>query len=666
MRRIFLLLCFMSITLSAAPPAHAQGPTFTKATCMVNISQYGAVEGRDVDCGYLTVPELHAKPDGPTIQLAVMIIHSTGSNPVATPLVMLQGGPGGSTIDTYSQLLFTTNADLRSQRTIVLFDQRGTLYSKPALACTEERDLLNQTLEQRLSREENYRLSLEALNACHDRLQRAGVNLAAYNSIENAADVEDLRVALGYAQIDLYGVSYGTLLAQHVMKEHPQGLRSVLIDAVVPTSQNFVPDVSRSGNRAFGELFAACAADAACNASYPNLEQTLNAQISRLNTTPARIPLTDPKTGKTYNAVFDGDTFQGTLFQMFYATELIPLLPAAIDAVQHDNYTFFSKIMPVFIFDQTVSTGMYYSVICAEEADYDVNAIKTNDLRPIFAKNAKEDAAFIQQVCSRWGVRDLGPSVDAPVSSTVPTLVFSGRFDPITPPYYAAEAAQPLANSYSFTFPNTGHGALNSNDCARSIAESFWRDPSRAPDSSCIATLTPPTFITRENTLLSSAAANIVEWLNGRALLWPGIMGAALVVLLSLFLVWPLIWLIRLLMGRKAAPRPGMARLASITALLVALLGVVFIVGLGVVVFAKDLDGLVVLFLGFPRTAVPVLALAPLIALLALVMLIGAILAWVRGYWSVGERIYYSLLTIAALALTAGLGGTGLLTALIR
>ncbi len=663
MRRLLLVLVLLAS--GAAHPVSAQGLVFASAPCMVNVSQYGAQEGRDVSCGYLTVPELHSDPGGKTIQLAVMIIRSTSPNPAPEPIVMLQGGPGGSTIDTYSQILFTSGASLRANHDIVLFDQRGTLYSKPALKCTEDRELLDRTLEQRLSHEEDQRVSLEATIACHDRLQRDGVNLAAFNSLENAADVNDLRAALGYRQINLYGVSYGTLLAQHVMRNFPQALRSVVLDAVVPTTTNFVPDVARSGNRAFGELFAACAADAACNASYPNLEATLNAQIERLNATPARIPLTDPDTGKTYRAVFDGDTLQGTLFQMIYATELVPLLPAAIDAVAHENYTFFSKLMPVFLFDDTISTGMYYSVLCAEDADYDANAIKVDDLRPIFAKDARDDAAYTQEVCSRWGVKDLGPSVDAPVDSPIPTLLFSGRFDPITPPAYAAEVAKSLPDSYIFTFPNTGHGALNSIDCARSIAESFWDDPSRAPESSCTATLAPPTFTTRANTILTGAGANVLEWLNLRQMLWPGVMGGALVVLLSLFLIWPIIWLVRVISGRRAAPRPGAARLASLAAVLVALLGLALIVGLAVVLFSNGLDGLVVLYLGFPRAALPVLALAPIIGLLALGMLVGAGLAWARGYWSAGERVYFSLLTLAALAFTTALAATGLLTALI-
>lgn len=665
MRLVSLLLAITLALPAAARPPAAPAPSFANAPCMVDLSQYAAAEGRDAVCGYLTVPELHANPAGPSIQLAVMIIKSTSASPARDPIVMLQGGPGGSTIDTYSQVLFTTGAGLRAQHDVILFDQRGTLYSKPALECSEDRVLLDQTLERRLTRAEGNRLSVEAAAACHDRLQKAGVNLAAFNSLENAADVEDLRVALGYDQINLYGVSYGTLLAQHVMRDFPQALRSVVIDAVVPTSVNFVPDVARSGNRAFGELFAACAADPACNASYPNLEQTLTQQIARLNQAPARVPLTDPDSGKTYQMVFDGESLQDALFQMIYATELLPLLPAAIDRVTHDDFTIFSNILPLFFFDHTVSTGMYYSVICAEDADYRVDTIPIDDLRPIFADDARPDAEALQQACQRWGVADLGPLVDAPVPSDIPTLVFSGRFDPITPPAYAAVVASALPNSYSFTFPNTGHGALTSAACASSIAEEFWRNPNRAPDSSCIDTLGPPAFMSRATIIPSGAAATLLGWLNGRNLLWLGVLAVALVVLLSLFLIWPLVWLIRLIAGWRAEPRPAGARLATAAAVLAGLLGLVFVVGLAVAIFAGGLDGLISLTIGFPRSALLVLVLAPIVALLALVMLVCAGLAWLRGYWSVAERGYYTLLALAAAVFSLALGATGLLTALV-
>ena len=105
--------------------------------------------------------------------------------------------------------------------------------------------------------------------------------------------------------------------------------------------------------------FAACAADSACNAAYPNIEQVLFDLVEQLYRTPARVPLIDPETKKSYNAVIDGETLQGIIFQMLYATEIIPVLPHAIYAMRAGNFTLVSQIYPHFLFDHTISSGMY-------------------------------------------------------------------------------------------------------------------------------------------------------------------------------------------------------------------------------------------------------------------------------------------------------------------
>jgi pimeloyl-ACP methyl ester carboxylesterase len=400
-------------------------------------------QGQEVECGTLTVPARHAEPAGPTIKLAVAIVKSTGANPAPEPLVLLQGGPGGSTIDTYSQLLFLPEGQrMLRERDVVLFDQRGTLYSQPALTCKpEEQRLIERTIEQDLSDEESERLSQEALLACRERLLQAGDDLSAFDSLENAADVEALRVALGYDQIDLYGVSYGSLLALHVMREHPQGVRSVILDAVVPTQTNFIAEVPRSQERAFGELFRACAEDPACNAAFPNLEQRTFALADRLDETPARVPVTDPESGKTYQMVMDGDTFLGFVFQLLYASNILPGIPLMIERTEAGDYTFLSGVAPLFIFDRTLAQGMYYSVICAEDADFTPGEVDLSEVRPRFTEGAERELRSFEELCVKWDVELLPDTVDAPVTSEIPTLVLNGRFDPITPPAFGQTAA---------------------------------------------------------------------------------------------------------------------------------------------------------------------------------------------------------------------------------
>ena len=170
LHRLALLIAAALLSLAVAAdagaaPAAQAGSTFEPAPCPFPLvpEEIGAlgsvvsstgriVEGRDVQCGYLSVPLRHTDPNGPQIKLAVAVIKSTSDSPAPDPLVMLQGGPGGSTIDTYASL-FLLNAlpdadKIRAERDIVLFDQRGTYYSQPALICQEDFELLDQTLEQ--------------------------------------------------------------------------------------------------------------------------------------------------------------------------------------------------------------------------------------------------------------------------------------------------------------------------------------------------------------------------------------------------------------------------------------------------------------------------------------------------------------------------------------
>jgi pimeloyl-ACP methyl ester carboxylesterase len=650
----------------AAPAAMAQRTeAFEPAACMFDLPP-GIVEGRDIECGYLTVPEQHARPEEGSIRLAVAIVRSQSENPQPDPLVMLQGGPGGSTIDYFSQALFLPNGQrLRADRDIVLFDQRGTLHSEPALICTEDAELIERTIEQRISDEEAERLSLEAAQACRARLAGEGVNLSAFDSLENAADIEALRAALGYEQYNLYGVSYGTLLALHTMREHPDGLRSVILDAVVPTQTNFIAEVARSQNRAFGELFAACAADPRCDAAFPNLEQRLFDLVDRLNQEPARVPVTDSETGRSYRMVMDGDDFLALMFQLLYSTEVLAGLPLVVDQVAAGEYTFLSRIASLVIFDRTLASGMYYSVICAEDADISAEGVDLSEVRPPFAEGAVRDVETLLELCAGWGVEPLPPSVDAPVTSEIPTLVLNGRFDPITPPAFGEEAARTLPNSYVFTFGNTGHGAAVSGACPASIVIAFLADPTQEPDSSCIAENPAPEFLTPANIVVTSAINAPLAWLEGRNLWQAALLVGALLLLLTPFLYWPIAWLARVAGGRPSVRRVGMGRTRAFTAL-VGLLALVFVVGLIGVVFAQAFENEIVLLFGAPLWSRPLFALPPLLALLAAGLLVSALLGW-RGEaaWSGWQRGYYTLLALAAVTFAGLLAQMGFVTALL-
>lgn len=651
---LFPLWLLLFLLLPAAP-ARAEAPQqrqptaafeSTECTFEFPIAQYLSPGTLGFKCGYVTVPEQHRDPAGPTIRLAVAILPSTAENPAPDPLFMAQGGPGGSSLELFP--LFMLNSPIRDERDIVIFDQRGTLYSEPNLLCPELDKLTKETLELDLSKEEGEKLSLEAYQACGDRLTGEGVNLVAYNSLENAADVNAVRAALGYEQINFYGVSYGTLLGLHTMRDFPEILRSVVLDAVVPVQGSFLNQTARSANRAFQEAIQLCADDPECNTAYPNLENVIYEVMAALNENPAKVPVTDPKTGETYQTLVNGDLFINTLFLALYDPSQLPIFPTIVYNTRAGDYDLLSRLLPLLIFQPTVSVGMYQTVVCAEETNFDPAKMPVEGVRPELATLMRDSNESLFKVCDLWQVPKLGPQANEPVVSDVPTLLLSGRFDPITPATFAEEAARTLSQSYAYTFPNTSHGAFLFNACASGIAQQFLENPAVAPNDNCIAA-EPTTFDipTPEKVVMTPASAHVLDLLNGKN--WSGLLVllVSLAVLLSVVVIWPLAYFIRKLRGRLPTNQPPLAFSWSALALVVLMgsLSLLFLIGLVALLLSSDLSTLLV---GIPRAGAPLFVVPPLLLLLAAAIAVVVLVLWVRGYWSVWRRVYYTLLMAAA------------------
>jgi pimeloyl-ACP methyl ester carboxylesterase len=383
---------------------------------------------------------------------------------------------------------------------IIVFDQRGVGYSRPSLNCQELVDFKYANLDKRLTKQEESQGTAAAAAACHDRLVREGVNPAAYTSASNAADVNDIRIALGYDKVNLYGVSYGTRLALTVMRDFPTILRGVVLDSTVPVQSNLYPEVYTSAQRDFNQLFQGCAASPPCNAAYPNLESTFYTLVDKLNDSPVTVTITNPYDKKDYRVLFTGDEFVSDVFQTLYRTDLIGVLPQLIkQAADGDLAPFGRAIADQFFYDD-ISRGMYFSVQCSEEATFttpaEVAAVKKTVRQEIASGlGDAEDEGFFA-ICAGWGAAKAPPKENEPVRSDVPTLVLSGQYDPITPPNWAHEAAETLSRGYLFEFPGTGHGVMLSDPCPLSMARAFIGDPSNAPDATCISRMHGPAWVT--------------------------------------------------------------------------------------------------------------------------------------------------------------------------
>ena len=504
-----VMLLALLASACAAPWSHSSTPAPTATTYAASSALAwgtcpfplggGFTQGKNVKCDSLSVPEDRTNPASAKIHLAVAVFKTPSPTPAPDPVIFLQGGPGGRIIQDVAQALVSGNMNMTSQfgnHDVILVDQRGTGYSTPSLQCPEVVQLQYHT-DVNLSPQQQVDAQNQALASCHSRLTAQGINLSAYTTYNDANDISDLIMALGYPQVDLYAVSYGTRLALEMMRSFPQHLRSVVLDSTVPPQLRLLTSIPTATARVFNTLFAGCAAEPSCAANYPNLQSVFYGLVPQLNANPATFQTTDDTTGKRYTVVFHGDDLVNLLFSSFYVTQAIPLLPKMIYQVKDGNYQVASLLWGALMYDDSVSWGDYYSVECAEDVNTETQAQVAAAgqsfpaaIRPTQVLDLESE---IPQ-CQNWNVATAAASESAPVTSSIPTLVMESEYDPITPPSNGDLVAKGLSKSYRVLFPGVGHGAFILNACPADVAISFWSAPTHQPDEACVANMGEPQF----------------------------------------------------------------------------------------------------------------------------------------------------------------------------
>ena len=483
--------------------------TTTTSTALAGSARF--VEGRcefdkpagyDVECGWLIAPEDRSEPDnGSTVQLHVAIFKTRAEGAPDDPIVYLEGGPGGDALEAVPFTFAQAFAPFLDNRDFIMFDQRGTGYSSPSLACPETVELAFEQLDDDLTIEELQATEYQALEECRDRLVE-DADLSQYNSAASAADLADLRVALGYDEWNLFGISYGTRLALTTMRDHPEGIRSVILDSTYPPAVSLPLEIGTNAERAFSVFFDSCAGDPECSGEFPNLEERFYNLVDDLEANPVMITLLDVFTLDEYDALLKGDSLVGLLFQSLYSSDLIPILPGLIADAEEGDFQSVELLLANFFANiEFISVGQTFAVQCSEEFPFsdlaDFDAIE--DLNPYvrrLVESGSNTGAFALEVCDLWDVDPADPIENETVTSPIPTLVLAGEFDPITPPSWGRLASDTLTNGFFFEFPGLGHGTSIAHPCPLSIAKDFLDEPQAAPDNSCISDMEGPDFVT--------------------------------------------------------------------------------------------------------------------------------------------------------------------------
>lgn len=489
-----IALAIINLIISGLPltmhvTAAEAAPRFDAGKCPFRLAS-GQVEGKTVDCGFVVVPEQHAKPDGPTIRLAVARFRGTKRDPAPDPVIFLQGGPGGGALWTNFVRGFT--ALFTPTRDFIAFDQRGTGFSEPSLDCPEVREQAHRDDARSISVADAQADEIAADLACRDRLVGQGITLAAYSSAESAADINDIRAALGYERLNLLGISYGTRLGLTVMRDFPGIVRSAILDSVSAPQSNSYEEYPVSLDRAINLLFTDCAADRRCNTAFPNLRADFSDVYNQLNARPMTITVTNPDTDVSSDLVVNGARLVSLVYDLLYYRAGIARIPAMLAQIKQGSQKLLQPLLEENYFTRS-SIGMGISVRCNEYVPYsdrDRAIAATQPLLPEVRESIGVDVLGAFTLCPQWPTRPPDPRDHETVKSDIPALVMESANDPVTPPRFGESTAAALSNSFYVETPGIGHSVIsNGGSCAANIARDFVNDPTTRPATTCTSAL---------------------------------------------------------------------------------------------------------------------------------------------------------------------------------
>ncbi|MER5203763.1 alpha/beta fold hydrolase [Streptomyces sp. NPDC002825] len=448
-------------------------------------------------CGLLEVPESRGHRGGRTIRLTVAIIPATSTTPAQDPVVFMEGGPGG---DAIGAIPFLVASGVNRDRDLIVMTQRGGLYSQPNLACPEIDRFNAAAVGLRYDAPSTGRLLVRAAKQCRDRLTADGIRLSSYNTTENAADFADLRKALRIRKWNVYGYSYGTDLALTYLRRHPEGIRSVAIDSVVPPQIVSLPWAWDSAREGINAIFAACEAQPACERRYPDLPRTLTQQVRRLEANPLTLTVPPPGGGAPVKVVLDGGALVNLLVADGGGMPAVDV-PAALDELAHGNPERFARAQAAGATPAVgeFAHGLTQSVACAEWAPgYSKEDLLEAGRRafpgwPDTVLAHAPQLPFEHDLCRVWDVPDRTAIQRVTTYSDVPTLIVSGTFDAKTGASWGPYAGRTLPRSTAVRIPGIGHFVVPQSPCAQRVLASFLTRPT-APDTGCVAGLAPKPF----------------------------------------------------------------------------------------------------------------------------------------------------------------------------
>ena len=447
-------------------------------------------EPGQVECGLIRVPENREVVGSRTIELNFIRIRAGGGSAEVRddPVVYLTGGPG-----VHAEVYVRRFLDhgLVQSRDLIILEQRGIGNSGDFCPFFGQ---LNRAEQIHPDWDDSQMAALQVAAQCISDARARGVDVSAYHTFENARDVKALRLALGLDDWNVWGISYGSALGQAYMQVDPEGIRAVVLDAIVPLDLQDLMRIAHWHERNLEMLFAACADQRRCGRVYDGLEARYRAAIAALTERPIGLDVTVDERFPTGRVYLFQDIVVGLPFMLLYEESNHPAIPAIIDgltrAVEKRNETLFRAIAVSEMGGMGFSAGMSTAVRCldgyvARQAE---NAEREFREHSLLARAFGSFRAIVEAdlQCRNLGLAPRDPARFELVQSDLPVIIANGAWDSITPVPLAEYILPGFSNGRLAIFPHAGHGPTRSLECGGDFMNAFFDDPAAPLDQDCI------------------------------------------------------------------------------------------------------------------------------------------------------------------------------------
>lgn len=458
---------------------------FQAAPCAIDGISAEAEAKLGVQCGWVSVPRLASEPEGKQIRLWTARIKATGTAK-PDPILYINGGPGIATVDSVVPNLESSKSltAMRSDRDIILFDQRGSGRSEESL-CPELGKQLTAMESEGLSPAAEADRARQLFVACRQSLEQAGVTLDAYTTRATVADMDRLRHAFGVEKWNLLSVSYGSLVALDAMRTTPGSVRSAILNSPFPPNSVSWAEQASITASAYAAIDRACAGQATCRERFGSLVPKLETVLARLEEQP--LPDGDRK--------ITGRLFATALWPLAVQSGTVRFVPLAIDRAHSGDTEVIKGLVRTFADGNSFgsySPAQSYAIGCHESGRTAVWYQRARALYPSLVSATPDDSWDKNCAAYRPGFADA--SFFAPVASDIPTLLYAGSLDAATPVVDGYQAMRFLSRATLVEVPDASHAPLGKDECTRGIAMAFLARPEEALDLGCMGKRTPMEF----------------------------------------------------------------------------------------------------------------------------------------------------------------------------